>query len=131
MDAILETSRRHWPCSSNTGTRGTGLGTLQYVTQYHRQQQIAVNVERLVRAEKYTSSRGVLRTGSVIQFPFSAAQSTGYKSVWVHHAPNCKEQCNPSTTVQTIHYIIRGLPEHSRFNARFFIAIFGIPKYFL
>jgi hypothetical protein len=76
MDATLETSRPHWQYSSNIGTRGTGLGTLQYVTQYHRQQ-TAANVERLLRAEKYTSSRGVLRTGSVIQFPFSAASATG------------------------------------------------------
>jgi hypothetical protein len=120
MDAAitLETSRFQWPCCSNTGKRGTGLGTLLCVTQYH-QQQIAVNAERLVRAEKYTSSWGMLRTGSAIQFPFSAA----YESVWVHQAPNCKEQSITSTFVHrpTLHFIIRGLPDHSCFNARFLL----------
>jgi len=106
-------------------------GTLRCVTQYHPQQQTALNVDRLVRAETYTSSRGVSRTGSVIQFPFSATPATGYESDLVHETPNCKQQCDPWTSVHTIHYITRGLPDHSCFNARNFIVTFGIPLYFL
>ena len=127
----LETSRPQWQWSSNTAKHGTGLWTKQYVTQYHRQQQIPVNVERLVRAEKYTSSRGVLWTGSVIQFPSSATQATGYESFWDHKTPNCKEQCIPSTSVHAMHCNILGLPDHSCFNARCFTVMFGIPRYFL